>query len=97
MISFGAQVYACGSQGACIAGRGLETRTDHVEGYTLPRPSMSECVKSGTGTGLQAGQGLLGAARGRPTRHSRHPTDDEHSRASWDASAVPRQPRGVAW
>ena len=42
-----------------------------VEGYTRPRPSMSECVLSGTG--IQAGQGLMGAARGRTTRHTRHP------------------------
>src|SRR5262245_48556480 len=31
-ISLGAEVYACGSQVACIAGRGLYTRTDHGGG-----------------------------------------------------------------
>ena len=68
-----------------------------VEGYTRPRPSMSERVLSGTGTGIQADQGLLGAARGRTTRHNRPPTEDAHDRASFDASAAPRRPGGVSW
>ena len=57
---------------------------------------MSERVMSGTGTGIQAGQGLIGAVRGRTTRHNRQPTDDEQYLASFDASAAPRRPGGVS-
>ena len=40
---------------ALLAGGFIRVRL-MVEGYTLPRPSMSERVMSGTGTGIQAGQ-----------------------------------------
>jgi len=50
----------------------------------------------GIGTGIQAGQGLIGAARGRTTRHNRQPTDGEQYLASFDASAAPRRPGGVS-
>ena len=50
----------------------------------------------GIGTGIQAGQGLIGAARGRTTRRNRQPTDGEQDLASFDASAAPRRPGGVS-
>jgi hypothetical protein len=81
---------------ALLAGGFIRVRI-MVEGYTLPRPRMSERVMSSTGTGIQAGQVLIGAARGRTTRHTRQPTDDEQYLASFDASAAPRRPGGVSW
>ena len=68
--------------------------------HALSRPLLCYCKAMGAtlrglGTGLQGGQGRMGAARGRTTRRTRHPPAGEQDLTSCDASAAPRRPGGV--
>jgi type IV secretion system protein TrbL len=90
-ILAGSPVFSAGSVAhTAVADRALAGAT--AAGGT----STAGATLRGIGTGIQAGQGLIGAARGRTTRHNRQPPDGEQDLASFDASAAPRRPGGVS-